>query len=179
MRAARLALSVLLGVTGGPAAAESLRAPVFLVRHAERDGAGNDPSDPGLSPLGRERALSLARVLGSVGLARVLSTDYRRTRETAGPVAAALGLEIELYDPEDLPGLAERLLGEAGPTLVVGHSNTTGEVAALLGGDPGPPFDEAADYDRLYVVTPGRDGPTTLLLRYGPQTGEAVEITPR
>jgi len=178
VRAARLAICALLCIPGGALGTEagSPDAAVILVRHAEKESDGDDPA---LSPPGRERAESLAHALSGVGLVRILSTDYRRTRETAAPVARALGLEVEIYDPGDLEGLVESLAGTEGPTLVVGHSNTTGEVVALLGGDPGPPFDEELDYDRLYVVTPGARGPTTLLLRYGAATGEPPRLTPR
>jgi hypothetical protein len=35
---------------------------------------------------------------------------------------------------------------------VVGHSNTTDALAALLGADPGPAIAEATEFDRLYVI---------------------------
>jgi probable phosphoglycerate mutase len=178
MRAASLAICALVCLPGRVLCTDtgSPHATVILVRHAEKE---SDTRDPALSPSGRQRAESLAHALSGVGLRHVLSTDYRRTRETAGPVARAFGLEVEIYDPEDLEGLVERLARAEGPALVVGHSDTTGTVVALLGGDPGPPFDEELDYDRLYVVTPGAEGPTTLLLRYGAPTGESPRLTPR
>lgn len=140
---------------------------VFLVRHAEAEAEGDDPP---LTAAGRARAEALARVLGDAGVERVLSTDFRRTRETAAPIAAALGLEVEIYDPRDLPGLVEALDDRRGRVLIVGHSNTTPEVVRLLGGDPGPPVDHH-EHDRLYVVTrpaaAGGEGAVGALLRYG------------
>jgi len=44
------------------------------------------------------------------------------------------------------------LLAENGHILVVGHSNTTPPLSALLGGPEGEPIVEATEYDRLYVV---------------------------
>ena len=48
---------------------------------------------------------------------------------------------------------AQFLAETPGVKLVVGHSNTTDALAALIGADPGPPIDDAAEFDRLYVIT--------------------------
>ena len=139
---------------------------VFLVRHAEKVNAGQDP---GLSPQGHQRAAELAVLLRDSGIDHVHSSDFIRTRDTAGAVATTLGLrDVELYDPSDLPALKEQLTQNGGRHLVVGHSNTTPPLVGLLGGDPGAPIDEDSEYDRLYVVTIGDDGTvSTVLLRYG------------
>ena len=138
---------------------------VFAVRHAEKVLG---TSDPKLTGEGQERARALAAALRSARLDHVHSSDYRRTRETAAPVATDHGLEVELYDPGDLPGLAEALLGNGGRHLVVGHSNTTPSLVGLLGGEPEGAIDESVEYDRLYVVTVGPDGyVNSALLRYG------------
>jgi broad specificity phosphatase PhoE len=105
-------------------------------------------------------------MLKDVGLTEILSSDRIRTRETAAPTAAATGLEVSLYDLEDIPGLAERLKARKGRPLVVGHSNTTWDLVQALGGDPGPPI-ESLEYDRLYTVILGADGVRTVLIRFG------------
>lgn len=145
---------------GHPAEAGTV---IYLVRHAER--AEDGTADPPISGAGEARAALLAHVLGDAGITRVLSTDYRRTRSTAEPLADRLGLAVEAYDPRDLVGLAAALR-TGSRTLVVGHSNTTPELVAALGGDPGTPAGEP-EYDRLYVVTLIHDGAVTALLRYG------------
>ncbi len=138
---------------------------VFLVRHAEKLDASEDPP---LTDAGAARAALLADLLRDARLQQVHSTDTRRTRDTAAPVAARVGVDVSLYDPRDLPGLVDALRARGGRHLVVGHSNTTPRVVELLGGDPGTPIEEGGEYDRLYVVTAGPDGRvTTLLLRYG------------
>ena len=104
---------------------------VFLVRHAEK---AEDSRDPELSRPGHARAAELAVLLGDRGIEHVHSTDFIRTRDTAGPVAATLG--VELYDPSDLPAFAARLGRDGGRHLVVGHSNTTPPLVELLGGKP-------------------------------------------
>lgn len=138
---------------------------VFLVRHAEKTDADDDPE---LSRAGRERAATLRQVLRNAGLDYVHSSDTTRTRDTAAAVAEAFGLEVQLYDPRDLPGLVAKLRASGGRHLVVGHSNTTPALTGLLGGDPHSGIDEAAEYDRLYLVSIGADSETTsVLLRYG------------
>jgi broad specificity phosphatase PhoE len=137
---------------------------VYLVRHAER--AEDGTSDPPISADGEARARLLAHMLGDAGIQRIHATPYRRTRATAAPLASRLGIEVERYDGGDLASLAARLRTEGGRHLVVGHSNTTPELVAALGGDPGSDIDEL-EYDRLYLVTLTEDGAVTVLLRFG------------
>ena len=125
---------------------------IYLVRHAEKHATPADPKNPGLSECGESRAESLARILADTKLEKVYSTDYRRTRETALPVASQLSLEVEFYDPDELATFSRTLLRQQKDTLVVGHSNTTPVLAGLLAGEELEPFDEAF-YDRLYLVT--------------------------
>ncbi|MEA3274845.1 MAG: phosphoglycerate mutase family protein [Pseudomonadota bacterium] len=125
-------------------------ADIYLVRHAEKVNDGS--KDPDLTVLGRERAANLAVVLKSAAIEKIFSSDYMRTLETAGPLAKALDLEIELYDPRDLEPLAAQLLKLEDNALVVGHSNTTPELVDLTGGDGGTPIVEEWEYDRLYLL---------------------------
>jgi probable phosphoglycerate mutase len=138
---------------------------IYLVRHAEKVTDGVDPI---LSAAGRERARVLADLLEGVRIDAIHSTDFRRTRETARPLAQRIGRAIDLYDPDRSEALVADILSAGGRHLVVGHSNTVPELVVLLGGDGGPPIDEAAEYDRLYVVTRTGDGAVqTELRRYG------------
>jgi phosphohistidine phosphatase SixA len=142
---------------------------IFLVRHAERaddDGGMAAEEDPHLSAAGRERAEALAEVLRNAGITHIHTSDYLRTRETAGPLAAATGLPVSTYDVGDLAGFAARLLATPGRHLVVGHSNSTPELVTALGGDPHGEI-QAMEYDRLYLVSVGDDSPETVLLRFG------------
>jgi phosphohistidine phosphatase SixA len=138
---------------------------IYLVRHAEKASSGKDSE---LTEGGRERALTLARTLSDAGIDTIYSTDFKRTRDTAAPLAERLGLEIRIYDWDALEALATNLQCAGGRHLVVGHSDTTPQLVGMLGGEPGPAVDERGEYDRLYVVTVGPDGTvTTTLLRYG------------
>ncbi len=161
-----------LGATA--AAAQETPTLVVLVRHAEKAEAPAD--DPPLSATGEERARELARLLADAGITRIHSSDTRRTRDTAAPLADALGVEIELYDPRNLQGMAERLRTLPGRHLVVGHSNTTDLLSGLLGGATFGEIAEPWEYDRLYFLTPrphlpgtapGSAGFETVLIRFG------------
>lgn len=165
-------VSLLLILTGCPSkpadqppVAEQKPLVVFLVRHAEKTDDGKDPD---LSEEGKKRAQDLAAVLSSADIGHVHSTDFIRTRDTAAAVAGTAGVEVEKYDPKDLAGFAKKLKETGGRHLVVGHSNTTPELAKLLGGDAGTEIDEKGEYDRLYIVTIGKDGTVnSVLMRYG------------
>ena len=135
---------------------------IFLVRHAEKL---DESADPPLNETGRARAESLAALLADAGIAHILSSDYLRTLDTAAPLAGRLGLETAQYDPRDLPGLAARISEKPGRYLIVGHSNTTPQLAELLGGDPKGPITDK-EYDRLYILTRRNAKTTTTLLRY-------------
>lgn len=67
---------------------------LLLVRHArpQRVEGATGPADPALSPLGRRQAAALAEWLAAERISAVYTSPLRRARETAEPVAAALGL---------------------------------------------------------------------------------------
>jgi 2,3-bisphosphoglycerate-dependent phosphoglycerate mutase len=160
-----LVLVILVLGIAPPAAAADEPLVVFLVRHAEKVDSSEDPQ---LTEAGRERAALLARTLRDAHVEHVHSSDYVRTRDTAAPAATLARTEVQLYDAGDIPALVAGLKLAGGRHLVVGHSNTTPEAVKLLGGDPGSPFEESNDYDRLYVVTVGAGGVVnTVLLRFG------------
>jgi broad specificity phosphatase PhoE len=87
--------------------------PIWLVRHASTAWTGNRwtgaRSDPELSDDGRAAADQLAEVLAVRLPARtpVLASPSRRAIETARPIAAALGVDVETDD-----GLREVDVGE-------------------------------------------------------------------
>lgn len=138
---------------------------IFLVRHAEKT---TEKPDPALTEEGQARAIALADRLEGEGITQIHSSDTKRTRDTAAPLAARLKLEVQLYDPSDLPAMAAKLKAASGRHLVVGHSNTTPQLTELLGGDGGTPIVEATEYDRLYIVTANEGEPVkSYLTRFG------------
>jgi len=141
---------------------------VYLVRHAEKITGENAGRDPALTNEGEARAEILAGMLREENITKIFSSDYIRTRETAAPTSEMSGVEIEIYDPRDLPTLASLIQETKGHILVVGHSNTIPETVAALGGVGGSPIFEKSEYDRLYVVTILEDSTVqTDLQRYG------------
>jgi broad specificity phosphatase PhoE len=70
---------------------------LFLVRHG-RAAAGLDELDPGLDDCGVAQAERAAAALERSGATRLLVSPLRRTRETAAPIAALLGLEPQICD---------------------------------------------------------------------------------
>ena len=138
---------------------------VFLVRHAEKVDFSEDPE---LSELGKKRALELVNILQDTDIEYVHSSDYARTRETATPTALQFDVQVSIYDPRDLAALASKVKAKGGTHLIVGHSNTTPEMAVLLGGDAKSPIDDAKEFDRLYIVTVAGDSSiSSILMRYG------------
>lgn len=133
---------------------------VWIVRHAEKLPG----DDPALSPAGLARARDLAREIHLVDA--IYSTDTRRTRSTAAPLAEKLGVEIQIYDHRDAAALAERIRASGQSALIVGHSNTIAELAAMFGVDPGKEVRDN-EYDRLYLITLDPRGTKGEIRRYG------------
>lgn len=85
---------------------------LFLVRHgqtAANVGRQLDTAHPGLelTDVGREQAVALAHRLEGEDLGAIYASDLLRARQTAAPLAAALGLEVAV-----LPGLREIQAGD-------------------------------------------------------------------
>lgn len=138
---------------------------IYLVRHAERAEDGTD--DPPLALAGRIRTQVLRHLLAQAGVTHVHTTEWKRTRDTARPIAEDIGLEPSVYDPEQLETFASALSTTPGHHLVVGHSNTTPMLVEALGGSPSGPIEEF-EYDRLYIVViPPGQPPVTTMLRFG------------
>jgi broad specificity phosphatase PhoE len=91
----------------------------ILLRHASaghrHDWAGDDLHRP-LDKKGHRQAEELAAVLGTEDVRRVVSSPYARCVQTVEPLAAALGLEVELDDrlAEGAGFSAQALLEEDG-----------------------------------------------------------------
>jgi len=123
---------------------------LYLVRHAEKQKNGT--RDPQLTKAGTFRAEQLAGWLQDKEIADIWSSDYKRTRGTTKPLLTELGLELTIYDPSDLAVLTEQLRKNGRNAFVVGHSNTTPELARLLCQCAIADMDES-EYDRLIVIS--------------------------
>ena len=112
---------------------------LLIMRHGEA-GPGAPDAERELTARGRREAERMAAWLAEredlAGL-RLLASPYRRARQTAAAVGAALGLEAEalsLITPDDPPrGVADWLLAQpGGPLLLVSHMPLVGALAGLL-----------------------------------------------
>ncbi|WP_251358520.1 histidine phosphatase family protein [Kangiella sp. TOML190] len=148
---------VLLALASVTAVADSH---IFLVRHAEK--AVDQGRDPALTEQGEHRAKKIANLLINSDISQIYSTNFQRTRQTAAPLATQLGLEVKLYDPRKLAEFAKQLKQQSGNILVVGHSNTTPQLAALLTEQMVNPMTEK-EYQHLFLVT--RMGEASSLLK--------------
>ena len=178
--ATAVAVLVAIPTSGGTEPSPATKV-VFLVRHAEK--ATDDPTDPSLTAAGTRRADLLASMLAATGVTGLYSTEYRRTRDTLMPLAAAVGLEVTVVPAREMDRQV-RILRDlpAGSVVVVaGHSNTIPALVRALGGDlqgttPTSHGEMLGDdeHDRLFAVVSrvgrkggGGSGVQTLELRYG------------
>jgi broad specificity phosphatase PhoE len=130
---------------------------IFLVRHAERAAtSGRVPSDTGLSQAGRERAQHLAQELRDAQISAIFTSEYKRTQETAAPLAQSSGIQPEIVPGDDIRSLVAKIKAARGNVLVVGHSNTLPQIIAALGVSSRVTVPES-DYDNLFVVLPDRN----------------------
>lgn len=145
---------------------------IIFVRHAEK--AAQPADDPGLTEAGKARVAELTRQLQDAdvvaGIDAIYSTPFRRTQETAQPIADALDLPIHTYDPADTEAVLETILKnhKGKIILVVAHSDTVPVLIANLGASKNvPPIDED-EYDNIYIISIPWFGKTkTIRLRFG------------
>jgi phosphohistidine phosphatase SixA len=135
---------------------------VVLIRHAE-PGTG---SDPGLSASGQKRAAVLATTLADAELTTIFTSDLRRTKETAAPIATKTQIQ-----PREIAGdphaARQQVMAAHGSVLVIGHTNTVPELIAALGG-PANLSIKSNEFDRLFVLNVPSTGAASLLsMRYG------------
>ena len=145
----------LLGaLDGGDGGAPAERRPgdryVVLVRHGEAAAGWDGDADPGLSVRGRAQAERVAADLAGLAGTPVVTSPLRRTRETAAPIAAALGVEArvdpavgEVVAPPPFAALDQRgpwLRGfmqggwtDADPSLLAWRSDVVSALLALPG----------------------------------------------
>lgn len=143
---------------------------VYIVRHAEKDVSDPNNNNPDLSAEGKARAIALNDFLKKEKISAAFSTNYRRTMQTAAPVAQKHGIPVKTYDPKDPEALAALVKTEFlnKKVLITGHSNTVLELVKAFGEHP--PVDKLNDddYDLIFIVTLQENGETRLKIkRYG------------
>lgn len=157
---------------------------VLIIRHAEK--AAEPVTDPGLTQAGTKRSQDLVTALGDAGVTGIITTQMRRTQETASPLAIKVGITPDVIKiPADNLGHVSRDLSShlvalqaalrhyaGGVVLVVGHDNSVPGLIAVLGGPQLPNICETV-YDNLFVVLLGDGKPHFLQSRYGASTPDS------
>jgi phosphohistidine phosphatase SixA len=171
----------LLVVQGAAIKAADLPATIVLVRHADKETKPGTPEDAPLKQEGFKRAQDLKAVLAGANLTAIITTQWKRTKDTAQPTADKFGLAPEQVrlepdpDQEDahLSALVAKLQTKAGGTvLVVGHDSTVPElINRLLSGSNLSAICSSV-YDRLFVLVLASSKPVLVQSRYGALTPE-------
>lgn len=146
-----LRLLLLVLSLGAASCAGAQGSPTYVMRHLHTP---EGVPDPDLTEEGRRVAARLSDWFGGKRLAAIYVSDFKRTRQTAAPLARRLGLTPKIYDPRDTPALLAAVLGEAGPVLIVGHSNTVPGVVEALGAARPAPLSHP-DFGDLWIVERG------------------------
>ena len=148
---------------------------VILVRHAEKKTEPNNP-DPDLTPEGEDRAKLLGHMFSSSGVNTILATQFKRTQETAKPLADATGIPITLTDAKQPEEVVKRIQSEyRGQTVfIAGHNNTVPAIVSALSGQSFPTIPES-EYDNMFIVTFYRSGKAKVVkLKYGLEGNHVV-----
>ena len=129
----------------------------YVVRHAEKaspspGGTMSTPDDPDLSNEGYKRAEALRETLKDKNIAKIYSTNTKRTRLTADPLSKLTGISIETYGPRPDSAFISKLKGLKTNTLIVGHSNTVDDVVNGLANAKTLSDLADSEYDNLFVV---------------------------
>ena len=123
---------------------------IYIVRHAEKVSESDTTS---LSSAGKQRAITLADTLANKGIDSIFTTPYRRTRQTAEPLAQRIGLRLVEYPTRSNEAIVNRVSHIRNKTvLIVGHSNTILDIAMGLGAQPAMDKIESGDFDNLLRV---------------------------
>jgi phosphohistidine phosphatase SixA len=160
------AVAAVACVVAAIAADAAAQQAVIVVRHAEK---ADSSTDPGLSAAGLRRARALADLFRTAGITHIVTSEFRRTHETAEPLASALGLTVDQVPAKDLAALVEKIRGfePAAIVLVVGHSNTIPPMLTTLGW-PNQLDLKDGDYDNAFVLVPHPgERASVVRLKYG------------
>lgn len=146
----RTLLVVLACLAAAPALGKD--PPIYVTRHYDTPAGERDPD---LLAQGKARAAALARWFKGKKLKAIYVSDFRRTRQTAAPLAAERGITPETYDPRETPAIVARARAAKAPVLIVGHSNTVPDIVTQLGGER-PAELKHEDFGDIWTIRAGK-----------------------
>ena len=145
---------------------------VIFVRYANL--LAGDAANPGLSAAGRRRASELARVVGDIdvvaGVDAIFATQYRKSQETADPLAQKLQLPVQVVEASNIRGLADMILQEykGKIVLVVTDAEALPQLIRRFQGSKKLPPMADSEHDNLYIVSiPWYGKVKTLRVKFG------------
>jgi phosphohistidine phosphatase SixA len=155
----KIVVSFLLGLflftlTGTNLFAQNKKMTIILLRHAEKDVAiGADKTDPDLSPEGKLRAERLVKEIKKYKPGAVYSSNFKRTKLTAAPVAEKRKLQVQTYDHKNLDTLVNQLMtSKIKRIVVVGHNTTTPALANLLIKQEKYKALDESEYSKIWII---------------------------
>ncbi len=125
---------------------------IFIVRHAEK-ATTPTPQNPDLTDVGKQRAEQLANLLMPKKINNIFSTNFRRTIQTATPLANVTGSSITFYSTDTLQKFIKKIVRIKSNSLIVSHSN---KILPMLDSLPITHTLTAIpdnDFDNLFVLT--------------------------
>lgn len=160
---------VFLAFAGGEVSAQKREITIILLRHAEKDLSDpENQSDPNLSAEGRARAQRLVKAIGEYKPLQIYTSEYKRTQQTAAPLAEKRKLDIKSYDTRKLKELAAEI-GSAKKSrriVVVGHNNTTPALANMLLKTNQFKSLGENEYDKIWVIWLKDGKAKVMILKY-------------
>lgn len=143
---------------------------IILVRHAEKATDNPNPADPSLSEAGQARAQALALALQNAAVSSIYTTQFKRTRETALPLAQARGITPQVLSAkrgaEHIKEVTDAVRASSGTVLVVGHGNTVPAIATALGAPAMKEFCESS-FSHMLILRPTGQNMRVVQSRYG------------
>lgn len=128
-----LALIFILLCIASNSPAQSTTKTIVLVRHTEKDTTDTKNPDPVLSAEGKERAVRLMKAIKKYKPHEIFATAYKRTQQTAEPIANARKKQVQTYDAGKQAEFVSKIMASnTDHYLIVGHSNTIPPLANLL-----------------------------------------------
>src|SRR6266550_8925661 len=103
----------------------------LIARHADRVA-----NQDALTAIGLARAQELVHIGEKAGIVAIYHSDTERARQTAAPLAAALGITPVVYPAANTTALVSQIFAEhrGGKVFIVGHSNTVPQIISAAGG---------------------------------------------
>lgn len=138
----------------------------YFIRHAEKDVSDPANKDPELTDEGRARVERWREVFKEVPFDEIYSSNYKRTVETARPIAEDHELEVQFYNTEKLNDEDFQKNTKGKTVLVVGHSNLNPEFVNYIIEEEKYEDIPETESGSLFIVTVSPGGEKTSHILY-------------